>query len=85
LANANRYFPILVAIGLLVHAVSMAAGNLTILYHHPQRPDEGRMTLISDQEGGAATVERLEKRGFVVDKITYDPFATSRPLSDAAD
>jgi hypothetical protein len=63
----------------------MATGNLTIRYHHPQRPDEGGMTFVSDQDGAAATVERLEKRGFVVDKITYDPAATAKPLSGAAD
>jgi hypothetical protein len=63
----------------------MVAGNLTILYHHPRRPDEGRMTLVSYRDGAAATVEQLENRGFVVDKITFAPPATTRPFSHAAD
>jgi len=63
----------------------MAPGNLTILYHYPGRPDEGCMILVSDQEKGTATIDELEKRGFVIDKITFAPPATPRPLSDAAD
>jgi hypothetical protein len=63
----------------------MGAGNLTILYHHPQRPDEGGMSLISGSNGSRSEVDQLEKRGFVVDKITYDPFATARAPSQAAD
>jgi hypothetical protein len=42
---------------------------LTILYRHRDRPEEAGMTMISAQEKVTAAVDRLEKRGFVVDKI----------------
>ena len=44
--------------------------SLTILYRHRDRPDEGGMTMILAQREVAARVEQLERRGFVVDKIT---------------
>jgi DNA-binding MarR family transcriptional regulator len=44
--------------------------TLTILYRHRDRPDEVAMTMISTQEEVAAMVKQLEKRGFVVEKIT---------------
>jgi hypothetical protein len=44
--------------------------TLTILYRHRERPDEAGMTMISAQEKVAAMVDQLEKRGFVIDKIT---------------
>ena len=44
--------------------------TLTILYRHPDRPGEGGMTMIAEQARAAAMVDELEKRGFVVDKIT---------------
>jgi hypothetical protein len=44
--------------------------TLTILYRHRDRPDEAGMTMISPQAQVAAAVGKLEKRGFVVDKIT---------------
>jgi hypothetical protein len=47
--------------------------SLTILYHNPRRPDEPMMTLIPGQPSAAATVDRLEARGFVVDKIQVRP------------
>jgi len=43
---------------------------LTILYRHPDRPCEAGMTMISAQARVAEMVDQLEKRGFVVDKIT---------------
>ena len=44
------------------------------------------MILASDQAGAAAMVDQLEQRGFVVDKITYGPFAEARPsMSNAGD
>ena len=46
---------------------------LTILYHNPERPDETRMTMIVGQPKAAAIITQLEKRGFVVDKITFAP------------
>jgi hypothetical protein len=58
----------------------------TIVYRDPRRPQKMAMTLISDQEGAAATVERLEKLGFVVDKIRFVPPAPTRPpIANAAD
>jgi DNA-binding MarR family transcriptional regulator len=46
------------------------AMTLTILYRHHDRPDEVAMTMISTQEEVAAMVKQLEKRGFLVEKIT---------------
>jgi hypothetical protein len=43
---------------------------LTILYRHSDRPAEAGMTMISAQAKVAAMAAELEKRGFVVDKIT---------------
>jgi hypothetical protein len=54
--------------------------------HHPLRTNEAGMILASDQAGAAAMVDQLEQRGFVVDKITYGPFAEARPsMSNAGD
>ena len=44
--------------------------SLTILYRHPDRPEEACMTMIAGQTDAAAVVDQLEKRGFVVEKIT---------------
>jgi hypothetical protein len=44
--------------------------SLTILYHDPRRPDEACMTMIAGQPLAEAAIAELEKRGFVVDKIT---------------
>ena len=44
--------------------------SLTILYRHRDRPDEDAMTMISAQENITATIDELERRGFVVDKVT---------------
>jgi hypothetical protein len=45
--------------------------SLTILYLNPQRPDEGGMTMIAGHAKAAAMINQLEKRGFVVVKITF--------------
>jgi len=45
--------------------------SLTILYHNPERPAEAGMTVISDGTVAAAVIGQLERRGFVVDKITF--------------
>jgi hypothetical protein len=47
------------------------AVSLTILYHHAERPNERGMTMIAGQPESAAVIAQLEKRGFVVDKITF--------------
>ena len=45
--------------------------SLTILYRHRDRPEEAAMTMISGHgQVAATTLDQLEKRGFVVDKIT---------------
>jgi len=44
--------------------------SLAILYHHPQRPEAGCMTMIAGQAKAAAMMDYLEKRGFLIDKIT---------------
>ena len=44
--------------------------SLTILYRDPRRPEKCDMTLIVGQASAAAMVDRLERCGFVVDKIT---------------
>jgi hypothetical protein len=44
--------------------------SLAILYRHPGRPHEASITMIAKQARAAAMVDQLEKRGFVVDKIT---------------
>jgi hypothetical protein len=54
--------------------------SLTILYRNRQRPDEGRMTMITGQPEAAAMVDQLEKRGFEIVKITDAPFAKAVPL-----
>jgi hypothetical protein len=48
--------------------------SLIILYRNPNRPDEAVMTMIVGQAEAAAVINRLEKRGCVVDKITFAPF-----------
>jgi hypothetical protein len=54
--------------------------TLTILYRHRDRPDDAAMTMISAQERVAAAVGTLEKRGFMVDKITARSSAAAGPL-----
>jgi len=51
--------------------------TLTILYRNPQRPDEAGMTMIAGQANAEAMIERLEQQGFLVEKVTFGPFATS--------
>jgi hypothetical protein len=53
--------------------------TLTILYRHRDRPDEAGMIMISAQEKVAAAIGLLEKRGFVVDKITARSVANADP------
>jgi hypothetical protein len=45
--------------------------SLTIQYHNPERPAEASMTLITGQPRAAAIIAQLERRGLVVDKITF--------------
>ena len=54
--------------------------SLTILYRHPQRPDEAGMTLVADQAKAAAMQDQLERRGFRVIAIVTAPFAKVTPV-----
>ena len=56
--------------------------TLSILYRHRDRPDEAGMTMIAAQENVAAMVDQLERRGFVVEKITARSLAN--PVTIAA-
>lgn len=53
--------------------------SLTILYRNPQRPDEGGMTMIAGKAEAEEMVNQLEKRGFVVVKITTSPLDKAVP------
>jgi hypothetical protein len=44
--------------------------SLTILYRNPYCPHESSMTMIVGQAKVAAMLVHLEKRGFLIDKIT---------------
>jgi hypothetical protein len=47
-----------------------------IRYRHPRRPDEAGMTIIADEAQAQAMIERLEQRGFQVEKLPV-PLATA--------
>jgi len=44
--------------------------GIMILYHDPRRPDDGGITMIAGQQTAVAAINRLEERGFVVDRVT---------------
>lgn len=56
--------------------------SLRILYHNPELPEAAGMTMISGQAEAAEIVDRLEARGFVVDKITQGPTTTHAVAAD---
>ncbi len=43
---------------------------LTILYRHRDWPDEAGITMIAAPNTVTAMVDQLERRGFVVEKVT---------------
>jgi hypothetical protein len=55
---------------------------VTILYRNPARPDEACMTMILGQGNAEATIDALEGRGFLIDKITFAPL--TRSIASAA-
>jgi hypothetical protein len=55
--------------------------SLTIFYHNPKRPDDAGMIMIAGQAESGRVVDQLEKRGFIVDKITFVPFARATPVA----
>jgi hypothetical protein len=56
--------------------------SLTIVYRHPQRPDEAGVVLVPDRAKAAEMKDQLENRGFLVIEIATAPFATARHQSD---
>jgi hypothetical protein len=51
--------------------------SLVIRYRNPRRPDEGGMTMIADREQAETIIKRLERQGYLVEKITFAPLAKS--------
>jgi hypothetical protein len=60
------------------------AVSLTILYRNRERPDEASMTMIADRTVTTAVIGQLEKRGFVVDKISFAEPRTRNPTAATA-
>jgi hypothetical protein len=54
--------------------------SLTILYRHPQRPDETGMTVVAGEVEAAARKDHLEHQGFLVVKIETAPFGRTVPI-----
>jgi len=53
--------------------------SLTILYRHPQRPDEAGVVVVPDQAEAAEIKDRLENRGFLVIEIRNRAFCQGVP------
>jgi hypothetical protein len=47
--------------------------SVTLLYRHPQRPDEAGMSVVPDDAYAHALKDQLEKRGFQIVKIVPAP------------
>jgi N-dimethylarginine dimethylaminohydrolase len=56
--------------------------SLTILYRHPQRPDEAGVVVVPDRAKAEEMRDQLENRGFRVIKIDTAPFAKAHNQSD---
>ena len=56
--------------------------SLTILYQHPQRPDEAGVVLVPDRAKAAEIKDQLENRGFLIIDIVTAPFTKSNYRSD---
>jgi hypothetical protein len=56
--------------------------SLTIMYRHPQRPDEAGVVVVPDQAKAAEMKDRMENRGFLVIDIATAPFAKAHHQSD---
>jgi N-dimethylarginine dimethylaminohydrolase len=48
--------------------------SMTLLYQNPRRPNEASMTMIVGQPKSATIIDKLEKQGFLVIKITVGEF-----------
>jgi hypothetical protein len=57
--------------------------SVTILYLDPERPDEAGMTMITGQVQLKATIERLERQGFSIEKITVAQSTSTRAAAEA--
>ncbi len=49
--------------------------SLTIMYRHPQRPDEAGVVVVSDKAKAEEVKDQLENRGFLIIEIATAPFA----------
>jgi hypothetical protein len=56
--------------------------SLTILYRHPQRPDEAGVVVVPDRAKAAEMKGQLEHRGFLIVEIRTAPFAKGHSQSD---
>ena len=56
--------------------------SLTIMYRHPQRPDEAGVVVVPDRAKAAEMKDQLENRGFLVIEIATAPFARAHHQSD---
>ena len=56
--------------------------SLTIVYRHPQRPDEAGVVLVPDRAKAAEMKDQLENRGFLVIEIATASFTKARHQSD---
>jgi uroporphyrinogen-III synthase len=56
--------------------------SLTILYRHPQRPDEAGVVVVRDRAKAAEMKDQLENRGFLVVEIATASFAKAHHQSD---
>jgi hypothetical protein len=52
--------------------------SFTITYRDPRRPEKTPVTLIAGELNAAATVDQLEKQGFVVDEVTVRQSSAGR-------
>jgi len=51
--------------------------SVTIVYRHPQRPDEAGVVVVPDRAKATEAKDQLENRGFLIVKITNAPVATA--------
>ena len=54
--------------------------SLTILYRHPQHPDEAGRTRVSHDGDGAAMRGQLERRGFQIVKVVHEPAKATQAI-----
>jgi hypothetical protein len=57
--------------------------GVTILYRHPQRPDEAGRIRVPDNGYAAALTDQLEKRGFLIVEVV--PASASKNVAVGGD